>query len=297
MFSPMKRNSASLALLVALVSLAGLRLTGAEEPAGNDGKAQPYESIVERNPFGLRPPPPPAPPDAGPVAPPPPLATVELTGVTSIFSKKKALVEIVPGPGKQPLKLTLDEGERVDAIEIVSIDVDKAEVVIKNAGAVTNLSLKVAKATAGAPAAAVPNIPGLPGLPGVPSIAPPIVPTMPTTTANNAFGSSSRSAPIVAGGNAPVGGFTPQPINTFGQPGTVGQPGGIYTSPGAGAGAISTAPGLINRPIRTQTPGPAEPHHPAVDPAVQYINMAVQKQTMESKGVSMPPLPPVPGLD
>ena len=231
-----------------------------------------------------------------PVAPPAPLATVELTGVTSIFSKKKALVEIVPGPGKQPMKLTLDEGERVDAIEIVSIDVDKAEIVVNNAGTVTNLSLKVVKATAAAAAPAVPVIPGLPGMPAIPAAPPPIVPTMPTTSGGH-FGSSGRSAPIVTGGNAPAtggaGGFGAQPITSFGQPGTMGQPGCIYTSPGAGG--ISTSPGLINRPIRTQTP--SEPQQPAVDPAVQFINMAVQKQAMESKGVRMPPLPPVPGLD
>jgi len=263
--------------------------------ANDEGKGNPYESIVERNPFSLKPPPPPAPPDTGPPAPPPPLATVELTGVTSIFSKKKALVEIVPGPGKPPMKLTLDEGERVDAIEVVSIDVDKAEVVINNAGSVTNISLKVAKATG------APGVPGVPGVPGLPGAMPPgLVPNPPNPINPAAHfnpNSSGKSAPMLTGGNATPAANPANPNavpnygipNNYAQP-NVGNPGGIYTSQGAGA---NTTPGLINRPIRTQVQNPNAPQAQGTDPAIQYINMAVQKQTMEAKGIQMPPLPPV----
>ncbi|MFM1769090.1 MAG: hypothetical protein RJA22_1619 [Verrucomicrobiota bacterium] len=275
--------------------LASAPLLPAQDKDGaSEEKANPYEAIVERNPFALKPPPPPPDPDAAPPAPAAPLATVEVTGVTSIFSKKKALVEIVPGPGKPPMKLTLNEGERVDAIEIVAIDVEKAEVTINNAGTVTNISLKVAKAPTGAPAA-TPAIPGMPVAPGL--IPPPAVPGVIPTPPQAAFTSSGRAGSIVAGGNAPVlgggGGMgsVPQVMPNFGQPGVGAQPGGIYTSAGGNPGA------LINRPIRTQTPIPSEAPQQAADPAVQYINMAVQKQTLESRGVRMPPLPPVPGLD
>ena len=287
MFVRMKSNTPNLVALAAVLLFAAVTAD-----AENEGKANPYESIVERNPFQLKPPPPPAPPDAGPVAPPPPLATVELTGVTSIFSKKKALVEIVPGPGKPPMKLTLDEGERVDAIEIVSIDVEKAEVTINNAGSITNLSLKIAKA--GGPAA--PTGPTPPQFGGVvPPVPTPINPTA-TTYA------SGRNSPIVGGASSPSPtlGFGTQPANTLGaQPGAYGGAPNIYNSGGAVPNtSLDQLRGAYSRTPRTTTTVPQQnAAQPPVDPAVQYINMHIQKQQMEARGVPMPPIPPVPGVD
>ena len=141
--------------------------------AGNsraDTKANPYEAIVERNPFGLKPPPPPAPPeDPSTKAPPAPPATVEVTGITSILSSKRALLEIIPGPGKPMIKPILSEGERVDSVEVVSINVEKNEVVVKNGGVITNLTFKVAKSTPG------PAVPGMVPPPVAPGSVPPPV--------------------------------------------------------------------------------------------------------------------------
>ena len=292
----MKLNCPSAVPVALLASLAcvATALSASAQNEGNDGKGNPYESIVERNPFALRPPPPPAPPDTGPPAPPPPLATVELTGVTSIFSKKKALVEIVPGPGKQPMKLTLEEGEREGSVEIVSIEVDKAEVTINNAGSVTNISLKVTKGpVAGAGVAGVPGVPGLGQPPGMATPLP--TPINPLHNTFSSAGNTGNKGSITAGAApvAPTPNFGAQPVNAYVQPppGSVGNPGGIYANPAANP---NVNPGLINRPLRTQQNAAAQP---GVDPAVQYINMAVQKQTMEAKGIQMPPLPPVPGLE
>lgn len=114
-------------------------------PATAGVSRNPYEWIAERNPFGLRAP---APVDDTPVLPPippPPLATVELTGITSVLATPRALLEIVPGPGKPMLKPILGMGERVDLVEVISINVEKGEVVLRNGSVVTNVSLRVAK--------------------------------------------------------------------------------------------------------------------------------------------------------
>jgi len=109
-------------------------------------KSNPYEWILERNPFGLRPPPPAVkkPPEL--VVPPAPLATVEVSGILSVLSSPRALLEIVPGPGKPMLKPILGVGERVDAVEVVSINVERGEVMLRNGSVITNVPLRAAKA-------------------------------------------------------------------------------------------------------------------------------------------------------
>ena len=153
-------------------------------------KANPYSAIVERNPFGLKPPPPPD-PDAGKPPPPPPapLATVELTGITSILSSKRALLEIVPGPGKPMLKPILAEGERIESVEIVSINVDKNEVVVKNGNITTNLTFKVAKASASGPT------------PPPPGVVPGAIPAAQSASVPQHTQGSGRNNVMMAGGN------------------------------------------------------------------------------------------------
>ncbi len=109
-------------------------------------EANPFTFILERNPFSLRSAGPPAAEPPPPSAPAAPLATVELTGITSILSSQRALLEIVSGPGKPMLRPILAAGERVDTVELVSIDLARGEVTIRNGTITTNLTLKVAKA-------------------------------------------------------------------------------------------------------------------------------------------------------
>jgi hypothetical protein len=111
----------------------------------------PFAGIVDGNPFRLKPEPPPAPEPTAPIAPPAPLATVEVTGITDILNSRRALLEIVPGPGKPMLKPILGEGERVESVEVVSINVARGEVMVRNGTVLTNLALKVAKAPAATP--------------------------------------------------------------------------------------------------------------------------------------------------
>src|SRR5262245_38061258 len=124
MFRGMKRSSIAFGLLAGSVALVGL-----SADAAADTKSNPYDAIVERNPFGLKPSPPP--PDPTSNAPPPapvPTATVEVTGFLSVFSRNKVLLEVIPAPGKPMLKPVLSEGERIESVEVMAINVEKNEV-------------------------------------------------------------------------------------------------------------------------------------------------------------------------
>ncbi len=281
-------------------------LLGVVVSAVADTKPNPYELIAERNPFRLKDPPPPPDPNATPPPPAAPLATVEVTGIFNMRTKKKVLLEIVPGPGKPAIKPILEEGERVDAIEIVAIDMDNNWVTINNAGTVTNVSLKMPAKSAGGPVAGVP--PPVPppnfGMPYVPPTSAG-TPANPFGTPNNAGGrgnvmvSGGTAAPVSvppAIGTSPFGGGT----TAYGAGGYVphAQPGSFSTPTVAGGDQFKNIPSRINRstPQSTGTGTPAAQSAP-VDPAVQYLNMAIQKQQAEAKGRPFPPLPPIPGLD
>src|SRR3954452_12750072 len=142
----------------------------------SDVKPNPYLSIVDRNPFGLKDPPPP--PDPTPVAPVVPPAKVILTGITSLFgpASKRALIEITdqePGKPANVRKPILREGERDGSIEVVSIDLEKNMVHIRNSG--QELDLKFEDASKNPSTAAHPvSIP--------PPLTPP--PTAPMTSAS-----------------------------------------------------------------------------------------------------------------
>lgn len=258
-------------------------------------KSNPYEGIVERNPFGLKPPPPP--PDPSTNAPPPPAtppAQVEVTGFLSVLSSKKVLLEVIPAPGKPMLKPVLSEGERIESVEVLAINVEKNEVTIKNGNAVTNLTFKVAKSTG--PAAPPPPV----GAGTPPHVATPM-PAPVQTTYNQSQG-SGRYAVMMAGGNS----STPPPANTaapsafggstaFGSPGAMGTPAGATATPADGFRQIPS------RNIRS-----AATPQPGTDGPVTRQQAYQQQQAMEEarlKGRAMdvlagrqivPPLPPTP---
>jgi hypothetical protein len=298
----------SLVPLLSLLLVLGVTRSFADE----DTKSNPYESIAARNPFQLRDPPQAPDPNELAKPPPPPLATVEVTGVMNMLSKKMALLEIVPGPGKPPLKRTLQEGERDDAVEVLFIDVENGEVKINNGGSITNIALK---SPSKAPAGPVGPVPGVqPGFPP-PVLAPNtsagfVRPTIdPATGLPNTSQYNSRGNVMVVGGApAPAtptsAGVIAKPTGAYGTGSPVigGAPAyGATPNYNTGSGVNVTGGGELprtipTRPIRTnpQTATPAQPHS---DPAQQYINMAIQKQQMEAKGRPMPPLPPIPGFD
>jgi len=239
-----------------------------------------YTSIVDRNPFSLKPPPDPA--SLVPAPPPPPpvqLATVELTGITSILSSKRAILEIIPGPGKQMLKPILAEGEKVESVEVVTIDIDKSEVIIKNGTVVTNLTFKVAKTTGPTPpgpggalppgGAVPPSIPG--AAPGVP----------PQAAFNYSQPPPGRSGVIMSGGAPAYEPPAPAIPSAFGQPGQT-------INPAAAAAGFRSIP---SRTIRSgglpQAPVPNQP----LSAEAQVINL---ENNRKFNPPHFPPLPPSP---
>jgi hypothetical protein len=122
-----------------------------------------YQSITERNVFGLRPPPTqPAPTNA-----PAQLAKITLTGITTILGDKRALMKVTPtdlkpGAAAKELSLILTEGQREDQIEVLQIDEKAGSVKVKNSGTVMLLTFEKdgAKLPAASVPGAVPNPPG-----------------------------------------------------------------------------------------------------------------------------------------
>jgi hypothetical protein len=133
--------------------------------ASRDATASPYQGIVERNVFGLKPPPPP--PDPAANKPPPP--RIFLQGITTFGGVKRALLkaQLPPKPGDKPTgeqSFILAEGQRDGDIEVLEIRTDTGVSVVKvnDFGTITNLTFEK-DGIKGAPGAA--PTPGIPPQP------------------------------------------------------------------------------------------------------------------------------------
>ena len=145
-------------------TLAGLALCTPGSAVAVDATGSPYQGIVDRNVFGLKPPPPPPDPEAN--KPPPP--KIFLTGITTILGNKRALLKATP-PAKpgEPAKeqfYTLGEGQREGEIEVLEIDEKAGTVKVNDYGTIATLDfdkdgVKVAGGVA-------PGAPGAAGRPG-----------------------------------------------------------------------------------------------------------------------------------
>jgi hypothetical protein len=158
----------------------------------------PYQSIVDRNVFGLHPPPPP--PSNEP--PKPPIPAINLTGITTILGKKMAFMTIQlpakageqPKPG--PTSFMLTEGERDGDVEVISIDEKAGTVKVSEFGTITNVTFGKLPSTP-APTPAVASMGGVPN---------PHTPVLPGTVPG-----AQRSIPartLRLGGNNPAGNNT-----------------------------------------------------------------------------------------
>ncbi len=153
-----------------------------------------YHSIVVLNPFRLKPVLPPKPMAMVSQPPQAPLAAVELTGITDVLAVRKACLEIVPAPGKALLRPVLGEGERSDSVEVISIDIVRNEVIIRNGPVTTNLTFKVAKASSSS-VLPIPTVPPLPALDRPVARARQVIVTGgPTTTPNLTAGAVAVAA-------------------------------------------------------------------------------------------------------
>ena len=122
-----------------------------------------YRLIVERNPFGLKPPPAPQ-----TNAPPPPAARDEilLTGISSIGTLRAYFMSKAP-QGKTPDYYSLGIDEKRDALEVLDINPSAMSVRVRNSGveSVMTFASNGVKAPA-APAAPPAGAPGAVQMPG-----------------------------------------------------------------------------------------------------------------------------------
>ncbi len=180
--------------------------------------ANPYQGIVDRNVFGLKPPPPPAKPEEKKVDAP----KITLTGITTILGNKRVLMNVAmppkpPEPAKQQ-SLILAEGQREGEIEVMEIDEKAGSVKVNDYGTILTLNLDKdgAKLPAAVPAAPPPAAPPAVGY----TPPPPVIQPNPAAAAGNPLGGlktiPSRTVRMPAPGGVPVpsGPPIPGPVNS-----------------------------------------------------------------------------------
>ena len=253
--------------------LGGVIVAGFSLGAFAEMKENPYQVIIDRNPFGLRPVPivePPKPPE---IPAPPPLK-IKLTGITTLLGPPRAILEFTdPQTQKTDRPPPFSENDTYkDNITIVSIDAENKRVRIKNGDAETTLDFEKdgIKPSGGvASAAPVPH----PGVTPLNTGVPPVPTAIPA--AGQPVNNNGRTS-IVGGGN-PVSAVP----NTF-------NPGGL----GSSANVLPT------RTLRTDTGaaivGGYQPYQPAqAQPAQQLPTMTreeiearieAQRRFLEEKG-------------
>lgn len=252
-----------------LVCLAGglAFCTGLEAMTTAQAPDPPYQGIVERNVFGLKPPPPPPDPEAN--KPPPP--KIILTGILSgsVFGGKRALMKTPPAPVKPGEKpkgeqyYILNEGQREGDIEVLDIDDKAGSVKVNNSGTVVTLTLE--KDGQKLPSTPAPPMPQ--GIPTPTGIMPPPM-TMPNGTKLGAFNMPTRTL-----------------RSSFASPTGMGTPAGVGGASVVSVGGLGYTPGQG----RTQVmdPGPQlSPEEYAAMLEVERARAAADVQAGKS-----PPLP------
>lgn len=230
----------------------------------------PYQAIVDRNVFALKPPPPPAKVDPEANKPPPPPIT--LTGITTILGSKRAFltVNMPPKPPEQAKvqSFMLSEGQRDGDIEVLEIDEKLGMVKVNEFGTVTNLTWEKngAKMAGGQPTP-------MPAAGGVP--APPANPFAPAGAAgfNKAIPSRTLRLP--------------------GAPGAQPQTGGGQTSTDPGmqpalASAVNTSSTPANQAIPERTPE---------ESVLMYEANRLKNEQLIQSGARIPRMPQHPYLN
>jgi len=229
-FRPMKRGSI-------VRTLVALFVVGFALAASAELKENPYQIIIDRNPFKLSPPPPPPTPtvtETNPPAPPPP--DIKLTGITTLLGAPRVMLQVEDKQSKKFLFPTLEEGETANGITIVAIDAENMKVRVKNGDAETTLDFKNngVKPGAGAVAATTPAPQhGLMPLGAAPA--------HPAAAAAAAAAAANQSRGAIVAGGVPAPTTTPA-VNYAATPGSV---------PGASSVGALGAGGIPPRPVRT----------------------------------------------
>jgi hypothetical protein len=292
------------------VILAALLLAGWHS-ARADVRSNPYLHIPERNVFNLRPPPPPV-AETNQVAATLP-SKVILTGITSLFGPQVFLEITEQEPGKPPPTMPkrpiLRAGDREGDIEVLSIDVDRSIVRIRNRSVESELTFEVPKsggggggggaAAGGGNLAANPPAVNPHGPPqGQPTIISSSEPRGGVTMLGGGGAFTGNSAGVTTfGGSTPLASGTSGGISSFGGLPPTGGP--AYSS--AANPALAAAGGLPNIPSRTmRTPSTTPPPQQQIDPEVQAAIMAAHQMNNEQINQAnagkrgAPQIPPLP---
>lgn len=243
--------------------------TSTNEPAatpapGSVVVANPYQVILDRNPFALKPPPlvtTPLPPTN-----PASASSLKLTGFSSDSAGKnwKVWLTIPPQPGKSnPQYFSIAEHDKQGDIEVLEINGKENSAKVLYAGNTLDLNFKDN---------ALPT-PAAPAVPAVPGAHPPGAITTP--------------------GIVPAPGTPPPGLKTA----ATGAIPGATTTPGAGTTAT---PALRTIPARNVRTAPVDAQgvvsEGSTDPAVQRVLLEVQRKQAEMQGRTLPPVPEAPGV-
>jgi hypothetical protein len=268
-------------------------------------RTNPYDAIVERNAFGLKPAPPPVAETNQTEATPP--VKVVLTGITSIFgpTSPRAFFEIVeqappkggtPVPPRRPI---LGVGDREGDVEVVSIDIGRNIVKIRNGIVESELTFEVPKPSGPTPTGHVAGAAPSP-MPAAPAASQPIIISSSesrggVTMAGGGGGFQGNTAGVTSfGGSTPVATGNSGGISSYG-----GVPPSAFGAPGTTLASASGYPTIPSRTIRTPTVPESN-----VDPETQALlmeanrirnNQINQTPTRSTGGrvpLKMPPLPP-----
>lgn len=288
--------------------LSGAILAGSAALTCADVKDNPYQVIVTRNAFALKPPPPPAP--TTPPEPPPSPVEVLLTGISTLSGQPKVLLQVTDkGPGKggkTEYFPPLPEGDKQGRIEVVRIDAEKGLAVIKIDENEKTLTFEKdsPKPSGGAPA---PGASAAPTPPGIPVPRPAGIPPTPAAAATT-LGGSGGGGVLVGGNTASI----PAPVAPT--------PGAVVTPTTAGASTFTSSSGFPPRTLRTgndaaggvliggagtstTTTTPATTSAGTTMTPEQIRQHLIQQHQMRKEAESLgliqpgklPPLPPPPG--
>ncbi|MCU0782909.1 MAG: hypothetical protein MUF81_02450 [Verrucomicrobia bacterium] len=280
---------------IAICLASGLMLSASARGVTTDAPGNPYQSIVERNVFALKPAPDPE--SLKPQAPPPP--PIELQGITSMFGRKQVLFgAMMPGskPGEPPRKtpMVLSVGEREGEIEVLEINEAAGTVKFNNHGTeeIKDLAKDSAKVPPGPLAATVPGI-SAPAVPGVPPARAGAYNPVPAAQA-------AGSSVTTFGGSA---GSTLKNIPTRtvrGPMATAGGGSGFSATPTlSGGSGLSAAPTLGSGGSLPSTPATATTQPPQQRPLTleeQSALMLIHREQHKDEP-HWPPMPPIPGVD
>lgn len=226
-------------------------------------KENPYQIIIDRNPFGLRPVPVPPPP-VDPTPPPPPPPGIAMTGITTLLGPPKVFLELTdPQTKKVERPSALTEGETFKAVTVVSIDAENNRVKVKNGDAELWLDFEkngVKPGGGGGAPAPVPH----PGFPG----------------ANPA--AAAAAVPVPGGGGPMVGSSARGGLSGGGAPAAV---------PGYNPGTVASTAVLPPRTMRTDgrglvNDGAAAAAAPAT-PAPNTMTPAMAQQIIEARRLQL----------